>query len=124
MPSGGAAAGPAAEGIIAKAVKDLFRVGAKDAERAASRDAVRVAERDAARAGGRRAARSVERRALAGDPVDVASGEVVMHQVDVELPGMLALVLTRTHLSSYRLGGWFGPGCASTVDQRLEVSAG
>jgi RHS repeat-associated protein len=130
--SGGKAAGKAAEGIIAKAVKDLLRVGAKDGERAAARDALRAgerdvarrAERDAARAAERDASRSVERRALEGDPVDVASGAVVQHQVDVELPGLLPLVLTRTHLSSYRLGGWFGPTWASTLDQRLEVSAG
>jgi RHS repeat-associated protein len=49
---------------------------------------------------------------------------VVQHQVDVDLPGVLPLVLSRTHLSSYRLGGWFGPSWASTVDQRLIFSGG
>src|SRR5690242_10819646 len=130
MPS--AAAGRAAEGIIAKAVKDLFRVGAKDAEHAAARDALHTAERDAARraehdaatAAEHDAARSLERRALEGDPVDVASGSVVQHQTDIDLPGVLPLTLSRTHLSSYRSGNWFGPTWASTLDQRLEVSAG
>jgi RHS repeat-associated protein len=141
---GGAAAGKAAEGIIAKAVKDLLRVGAKDAERDAARDAARAGARDAARAGARDAeraaardaerdaARDAERDAARGlegrttrvDPVDVATGEVVLRQVDVELPGVLPLLLARTHVSSYRDGGWFGASWASTLDQRLEVSAG
>ncbi|RBY80899.1 type IV secretion protein Rhs [Geodermatophilus sp. TF02-6] len=55
------------------------------------------------------------------DPIDVASGEMLLQQTDAELPGMLPLVLTRTHLSSYRVGRWFGPSWASTLDQRLEV---
>ncbi|MGC5284976.1 DUF6531 domain-containing protein [Micromonospora sp. DT231] len=60
-------------------------------------------------------------RKCAGDPIDVASGEVVLTQTDVELPGLLALVLKRSHLSSYRIGRWFGPSWASTLDQRVEV---
>ncbi|MGW0890470.1 RHS repeat-associated core domain-containing protein [Saccharopolyspora sp. NPDC002578] len=56
-----------------------------------------------------------------GDPIDVASGDVVLPQVDVELAGVLPLVLRRVHLSSYRVGRFFGPNWASTVDQRLEV---
>jgi RHS repeat-associated protein len=133
----------AAEGIIAKAVRDLLRVVAKDAEKSASKDALRAAERDAARAAGRDAAkdagktleqdaakraeqdaaRSLEKKPVRGDPVDVATGAVVQFQVDVELPGLLPLVLSRTHVSSYREGRWFGRSWASTLDQRLEVSA-
>ncbi|MGC4810165.1 DUF6531 domain-containing protein [Micromonospora sp. DT228] len=60
-------------------------------------------------------------RRCAGDPIDVASGEVVLAQTDVELPGLLPLLLSRTHLSSYRIGRWFGPSWASTLDQRVEV---
>ncbi|MFF5055893.1 DUF6531 domain-containing protein [Micromonospora sp. NPDC000663] len=60
-------------------------------------------------------------RNCAADPIDVASGEVVLTQTDVELPGLLALVLRRSHLSSYRTGRWFGPSWACTLDQRLEV---
>jgi RHS repeat-associated protein len=63
------------------------------------------------------------KRTLQRDPVDVATGDVVVRQTDVELPGALPLVLTRTHLSSYRSGRWFGPSWASTLDQRLEVDA-
>ena len=55
------------------------------------------------------------------DPIDVATGEMVLSQTDVELPGSLALLLSRTHVSSYRVGRWFGPSWASTLDQRLEV---
>jgi RHS repeat-associated protein len=141
---GGRAAGKAAEGIIAKAVKDLLRTtakdgardgaraaardGARDAARTAARDAERAAARDAERAaardGERDAARSLAGRTTRVDPVDVASGEVVLRQVDVELPGVLPLLLERTHISSYRDGGWFGPSWASTLDQRVEASAG
>lgn len=55
------------------------------------------------------------------DPVDVATGQVLLPQVDVELAGVLPLVLERTHLSGFRLGGWFGRTWASTLDQRLHV---
>ncbi|WP_460429206.1 RHS repeat-associated core domain-containing protein, partial [Amycolatopsis endophytica] len=54
------------------------------------------------------------------DPVDVATGEMVLGQTDVELGGLLPLVLRRTHVSSYRAGRSFGRTWASTVDQRLE----
>ncbi|MET8999463.1 DUF6531 domain-containing protein [Amycolatopsis sp. NPDC004169] len=59
-----------------------------------------------------------------GDPIDVATGEVVMTQVDLTLPGEAAdLEISRTHLSSYRAGRWFGPSWTSTWDQRLEFDA-
>ncbi|GAB3894483.1 RHS repeat-associated core domain-containing protein [Kibdelosporangium lantanae] len=56
-----------------------------------------------------------------GDPVDPVTGHVFMTQIDVSLPGLLDLVVERTHLSSYRSGGWFGPSWASTLDQSLEL---
>ncbi len=59
---------------------------------------------------------------LLNDPVDVASGDVVLAQTDVTLAGMLPLVIRRVHRSSYRAGRWFGRSWASTLDQRLEVS--
>lgn len=55
------------------------------------------------------------------DPIDIATGEMVLHQSDVELPGTLPLILTRTHVSSYRAGRSFGPSWASTLDQRLKI---
>jgi Domain of unknown function (DUF6531) len=64
------------------------------------------------------------KRTVTGDPVHVATGEMVQQQTDVQLPGLLPLVLARTHLSSYRVGRWFGPSWASTLDQRIEVDAG
>ncbi|WP_236796193.1 RHS repeat-associated core domain-containing protein [Amycolatopsis sp. GM8] len=56
-----------------------------------------------------------------GDPVDLATGQMFTTQLDVELPGMLPLIVKRTHFSSYRAGRFFGRSWASTVDQRIEV---
>ncbi|HWC81749.1 MAG TPA: RHS repeat-associated core domain-containing protein [Pseudonocardiaceae bacterium] len=56
-----------------------------------------------------------------GDPIDMATGRMMLTQDDVELDGVLPLVLSRTHLSTYRLGWSFGPAWASTVDQRVEI---
>ncbi len=67
------------------------------------------------------ASRQTENLRCENDPVDVAAGRVVLTQTDVELAGVLPLVLSRTHLSSYRVGRWFGPSWASTLDQRLEI---
>ncbi|GAA3907450.1 hypothetical protein GCM10022244_16930 [Streptomyces gulbargensis] len=59
----------------------------------------------------------------ASDPVDMATGRMVLPQTDLTLPGTLPLVLSRTFESSYRAGRWFGPSWASTLDQRLEIDA-
>ncbi|MET7666606.1 DUF6531 domain-containing protein [Micromonospora luteifusca] len=63
---------------------------------------------------------SIDVRKCVTDPVDVATGEMVLAQIDLELPDRRQPVLERTHLSTYRAGGWFGPSWASTLDQRLE----
>ncbi|MEE1756382.1 RHS repeat-associated core domain-containing protein [Streptomyces sp. SP18CS02] len=55
------------------------------------------------------------------DPVDVATGEMTLAQTDLSLPGTLPLTLTRTHLSEYRYGHFFGRSWASTLDERLEL---
>ncbi|MFJ2906314.1 RHS repeat-associated core domain-containing protein [Streptomyces sp. NPDC087212] len=55
------------------------------------------------------------------DPIDVATGDMALPRTDVRLPGVLPLILERTHLSSYRWGGWFGPSWASTLDQRVQA---
>ena len=91
------------------------------------------ADMDVSPAGGARAVDSpgaavnvrtpVEKRTCVSDPVDVVSGEVVMAQTDLVLPGVLPLVLRRVHVSSYRWGGHFGASWASTLDQRVEVGA-
>jgi RHS repeat-associated protein len=54
-----------------------------------------------------------------GDPIDMATGEMVLAATDVELPAVLPLVLERTHRTGFRGGRWFGPTWASTLDQRL-----
>ncbi|WP_369365098.1 DUF6531 domain-containing protein [Streptomyces sp. CG4] len=55
------------------------------------------------------------------DPIDVATGDMALTRTDITLPGVLPLVLERTHISSYRHGGWFGPTWASTLDQRVQA---
>lgn len=58
------------------------------------------------------------------DPVDIASGEMVLPQTDLELSAVLPLVLRRTHVSGYRHGLCFGVSWASTLDERLEMTDG
>ncbi|MFJ8750958.1 putative T7SS-secreted protein [Streptomyces sp. NPDC102441] len=59
----------------------------------------------------------------AGDPVDIATGRMLLPQTDIVLPGSLPLVFERVFDSSHRAGRWFGTGWSSTVDQRLEIDA-
>jgi YD repeat-containing protein len=61
------------------------------------------------------------KKCVGGDPVDLATGDVLMTQLDLALPGVLAVLLSRTHQSSYRTGLLFGASWASTLDQRLEI---
>ncbi|MCX4635123.1 DNA/RNA non-specific endonuclease [Streptomyces platensis] len=72
--------------------------------------------------GSRFTGRGVDKRKCATDPVDVASGEMLLQQTDLALPGILPLAVSRTYLSSYRYGQFFGPSWASTLDERLEVN--
>lgn len=55
-----------------------------------------------------------------GEPVDMATGDVVISADDVQVPGIVPLDLRRTHVSSLRLGRHFGPGWLSILDERLE----
>lgn len=59
--------------------------------------------------------------ASSDDPVDLVTGEMFLGQSDVFLPGVLALELTRRHLSGYRHGQLFGTTWSSTLDQRVEL---
>lgn len=124
----------AGRGIIVKVVERLFREVAGDVAKDVGKDAAKAAAKDAAKDAGKKSLRSglkdlrgkawqFTKRMVTKDPIDVASGEVVLHQVDVELAGILPLVLERTHVSSYRAGGLFGISWASTLDQRLEVDS-
>ncbi|MEV8354191.1 putative T7SS-secreted protein [Streptomyces niveus] len=58
-----------------------------------------------------------------GDPVDMATGRMLLPQTDIALPGSLPLVFERVFDSSHRSGRWFGQTWSSTVDQRLEIDA-
>ncbi|MGM9334681.1 polymorphic toxin type 17 domain-containing protein [Streptomyces murinus] len=67
------------------------------------------------------AARNAERTPCVGEPIDVATGAMLMTQTDLSLPGSLPLQFTRTHLSSYRGGVCFGPTWISTLDECLQI---
>ncbi|MEU2223331.1 DUF6531 domain-containing protein [Streptomyces sp. NPDC018347] len=67
------------------------------------------------------AARNAERTPCVGEPIDVATGAMLMTQTDLTLPAALPFVFTRTHLSSYRGGVCFGPTWASTLDECLQI---
>ncbi|MFD6112805.1 putative T7SS-secreted protein [Streptomyces yangpuensis] len=57
------------------------------------------------------------------DPVDIATGRMLLPATDIALPGALPLVFRRTFDSARRSGRWFGPTWSSTVDQRLEIDS-
>ncbi|MFE2595649.1 RHS repeat-associated core domain-containing protein [Streptomyces sp. NPDC059396] len=74
----------------------------------------------AARDDPRRHSIPLTKKTCKNDPVDVVTGEMTLRHTDISLPGVLPLVLTRTHLSAYRYGQWFGRTWASTLDERIE----
>jgi RHS repeat-associated protein len=59
-----------------------------------------------------------------GDPIDVQTGDVLVTENDLVVPGPLGRLIVRNHVSSYRAGRWFGPSWASLVDERLTVANG
>ncbi|MET9440134.1 RHS repeat-associated core domain-containing protein [Streptomyces sp. NPDC006610] len=63
--------------------------------------------------------RSMKNLFTCGDPIDMATGQMVMSITDVAMPGVLPLVLERSHRTGVKAGGWFGAGWTSTLDQRL-----
>ncbi|MGH3116152.1 MAG: DUF6531 domain-containing protein, partial [Gaiellales bacterium] len=58
-----------------------------------------------------------------GEPVDVATGALLMQQTDVSLPASLPLLIERTHMSSYRAGTYFGPTWISTLDEQVQLDS-
>ncbi|QIK08343.1 type IV secretion protein Rhs [Streptomyces sp. ID38640] len=100
---------------------------AKGAAKAGAKNAAKGAARTAAKEGGKRTVMDRLRRAwcktFGSDPIDMATGRMILPQTDITLPGSLPLSFTRTFESSYRQGRWFGPTWMSTVDQRLEIDA-
>lgn len=93
-----------------------------EARRIAGKEAAEKAAKDAPPAGDA-CTRTPGSCGLAGEPVDVATGEMVLDQTDVTLAGALPLVLRRRHRTLFDRGRWFGRRWASTLDQRLELGA-
>ncbi|WP_405482223.1 DUF6531 domain-containing protein [Streptomyces sp. NBC_00009] len=67
------------------------------------------------------AARKAEGTPCVGEPIDVATGAMLMTQTDLSLPASLPLLFQRTHLSSYRGGVCFGPTWISTLDECVQI---
>ncbi|MGY5129487.1 putative T7SS-secreted protein [Streptomyces nigrescens] len=120
--------GDALGGVIGNLIgaKGVGAVG-KGVMKAGAKDAVKGAARTAVKDGGKRTimdrARTAWCKTFGNDPIDMATGRMILPQTDVTLPGSLPLSFTRTFESSYRQGRWFGPTWMSTVDQRLEIDA-
>ncbi|MGW5640150.1 DUF6531 domain-containing protein [Streptomyces sp. NPDC003832] len=102
-------------GRLAKGAKELGKLGLKGLAKGLGKGLRREAD-DAAAHG-----KPPKGRCKNGDPIDMISGEMLMQDTDVDLPGLLPLVLRRTHLSSYPYGRLFGPSWASTLDERVEL---
>ncbi|MFF3323718.1 putative T7SS-secreted protein [Streptomyces sp. NPDC002889] len=67
------------------------------------------------------ASRKLPDKCCGREPVDFATGRMLLAETDVFLPGSLPLEFRRDYESSYRAGRWFGPTWSSTIDQRLTV---
>ncbi|NHI07788.1 RHS repeat-associated core domain protein [Streptomyces sp. KO7888] len=102
-------------GALAKGAKNLGKLGLKGMAKGLGKGLRREAD-DAVAKG-----KPMDGRCKGGDPIDMVSGEMLMEHTDVELPGLLPLVLRRTHVSTYASGQLFGPSWASTLDERLEL---
>ncbi|GAA1235392.1 RHS repeat-associated core domain-containing protein [Kitasatospora nipponensis] len=55
------------------------------------------------------------------DPVDLVSGQMITSETDLDIPGLLPILLRRAYASGYRMGTLFGPGWSSTLTQRVQV---
>ncbi|MEV6509294.1 putative T7SS-secreted protein [Streptomyces sp. NPDC051642] len=106
------------------------RAALKEGMESAVETGVQRSARDAAGAGRKGAtenpegtSRRPEETVCERDPIDVATGHMVLPQTDISLPGSLPLVLKRSFNSAYRAGRWFGSTWSSTVDQRLEIDS-
>jgi len=108
------------EDRLTSAAGDAF--GSLAAATADPLHAAHLAGLAAATADPARAARSPSDIPQVGDPVDVATGDMLLIQQDVSRPGALPLVIGRVYRSSWRAGRWFGPSWASALDQRLQVT--
>ncbi len=121
VPQVALAVGTDGAGTAADAAADLGERAAIDA---GERGAVEAGEDAAAREGiddPRDPARDGTGKECPGEPIDAATGSLLLDQVDVELPGALPLVIGRHHCTSYRAGRWFGQSWASVLDERVEI---
>uniref|UniRef100_UPI0025E51E25 DUF6531 domain-containing protein n=1 Tax=uncultured Corynebacterium sp. TaxID=159447 RepID=UPI0025E51E25 len=57
------------------------------------------------------------------EPVDMATGAMVDFEVDVNVPGVLPLIVDRNANSAHELGRALGPTWVSRMDVRIEVCA-
>ncbi|MFC9677519.1 putative T7SS-secreted protein [Streptomyces sp. NPDC056949] len=106
-------------GLARSGLRLGLKTGAKDGlESAVRREARGAAEKEPLGT-----SRRPGDKTCAKDPVDVATGRMVLPRTDIALPGLLPLEFKRGFESSYRSGGWFGPSWSSTADQRLEIDA-
>ncbi|MFM9447660.1 putative T7SS-secreted protein [Streptomyces acidiscabies] len=103
-------------------MKGVLRVAREGAETAAEQG-VRKGARTASEERAADVSRTQEQKVCTRDPIDVATGRMLLPETDVTLPAALPLVVKRQFESSYRLGEWFGPSWSSTFDQRLEIDA-
>ncbi|MFF0159076.1 polymorphic toxin type 28 domain-containing protein [Streptomyces sp. NPDC005263] len=105
----------------------LARGGVKAGVKAGAEETAESAAQRAARQGTRENPEGTSRRphekVCKEDPVDVATGTMVLPQTDVSFSGSPSLVFKRSFESSYRAGCWFGPTWSSTIDQRLEIDS-
>ncbi|MCO4697780.1 hypothetical protein LRR80_03848 [Streptomyces sp. RO-S4] len=102
-------------GGLAKGLKTLGTTGLKGMTRALGRGLRKGGDDAIAKS------KPAKGRCKNGDPIDMVSGEMLIEQTDVGLPGVLPVILRRTHLSTYHWGNWFGETWASTFDERLEL---
>jgi RHS repeat-associated protein len=100
-----------------------LRLALKEGAEGVAEQGLRKTARNAVEEGADDVARRQGEKVCAKDPVDVATGRMVLPQTDVSLTAQLPLVVKRQFESSHRLGGWFGPTWSSTLDQRLEIDA-
>jgi YD repeat-containing protein len=98
-----------------------LRLALKDGAKEAAEQGLRKGARNAVEENPNAVARIEKDKVCVDDPVDVATGRMVLPQTDLVLAGSLPLVFTRTFESSFRAGRWFGVSWASTLDQRLEI---
>ncbi|NLU66678.1 putative T7SS-secreted protein [Streptomyces sp. HNM0574] len=111
--------GKGAGGVVKGGIKGGIKGGAKEAVEQGVKQGARRSVKERLDD----LARDLNCKVLRNEPVDMATGRMVLPQTDVTLPGTFPLEFTRTFESAYRNGGWFGPAWASTVDERLEIDA-